>query len=100
MRKTVEVEYVGIEDVQEIIDDAYALMKEGHYVSVSIGNVSEMTIVRVGIILGGFDAEKGRDYNFDFYMSDDEVDVRDMNECKNTLKNLLVEVDKDYESVV
>lgn len=100
MKKTVTVEYVGIEDVQDIIDDAYALMKEGHYVSVSISNVSEMTMVRVGIMLGGFDANKERDYNFDFYMSDDEIDVNMMNECKNILKNLLVEVDKDYESIV
>ena len=100
MKKTVTVEYVGIEDVQEIVDDAYALMKEGHYVNVSISNVSEMTMVRVGIMLGGFDTNKGRDYDFDFYMSDDEIDVNCMNECKNTLRNLLVEVDKDYESIV
>ena len=100
MKKTVTVEYVGIEDVQDIIDDAYALMKEGHYVNVSISNVSEMTMVRVGIMLGGFDMNKERDYDFDFYMSDDEIDVKMMNECKNILKNLLVEVDKDYESIV
>ena len=100
MKKTVTVEYVGIEDVQDIIDDAYALMKEGHYVSVQIGSVSEMPLVSVGIMLGGFDVDKKRDYDFDFYMSDDEIDVNCMNECKNTLKNLLVEVDKDYESIV
>ena len=100
MKKTVTVEYVGIEDVQEIIDDAYALMKEGHYVNVSISNVSEMPLVSVGIMLGGFDVDKKRDYDFDFYMSDDESDVKCMNECKNTIKNLLVEVDKDYESII
>ena len=101
MKKTVEVEYVGIEDVQDIIDDAYALMKEGHYVSVQIGSVSEMPLVSVGIMLGGFDVDKKRDYDFIFYLSSEsEIDVEMMNECKNTLKNLLVEVDKDYESIV
>ena len=30
MIKTVEIEYVGIEDIQEIIDDIYAVIKEGH----------------------------------------------------------------------
>lgn len=100
MKKTVELEYVGIEDVQDIIDDAYALMKEGHYVNVSISNVSEIPMVRVGIMLGGFGMENERDYDFNFYMSDDEIDVNCMNECKNILRNLLVEVDKDYESIV
>ena len=40
MRKTIEVEYVGIEDVQEIMDDAYAATKEGHFVNVSFSNCS------------------------------------------------------------
>ena len=30
MRKMVEIEYVGIEDVQEILDDARAVMSVGH----------------------------------------------------------------------
>ena len=34
MRKTIEVEYVGIEDVQEIMDDAFAKMKEDNYANV------------------------------------------------------------------
>ena len=38
MRKTVEIEYVGIEDIQDIMDDVYALMREGHYVNVSFYN--------------------------------------------------------------
>ena len=36
MKKIVEVEYVGIEDIQEIIESAYAVMREGHYVNVQI----------------------------------------------------------------
>ena len=54
MRKMVEIEYVGIEDVQEILDDARAVMSVGHYVNVSIGNVGELPLVTVNIILDGF----------------------------------------------
>lgn len=100
MKKTVELEYVGIEDVQEIIDDAYALMKEGHYVMCTISNGVAEPLVSVSIMLGGYNSEKSMDYCFNFFMTDKESDVKIMNECKNTLKNLLVEVDKDYESVV
>lgn len=91
MRKMVEIEYVGIEDVQEILDDARAVMSVGHYVNVSIANVRELALVSVGIILGGFDEKKGYDYSYTFYMSDEESEVALMNSCKNTLKNLLVE---------
>lgn len=88
MKKTVTVEYVGIEDVQEIFDDAYAVMREGHYVNISITNVSE-PMVNVGIMLNGFEVCKERDYDFTFYMSDEKIDVREMDKCKNVLKNLL-----------
>ena len=91
MKKTVEIEYVGIEDVQEIIDDAYAVMREGHYVSVSVSNVAEDILVSVNIILGGFDASKEFDYMIGFRVSDDARDVSEMGKCKSVLKSLLVE---------
>ena len=91
MKKTVEIEYVGIEDVQEIIDDAYAVMREGHYVSVSVGNVSDDILVSVNIILGGFEASKEFDYMIGFNVSEDERDVSEMNKCKTILKSLLAE---------
>ena len=91
MRKMVEIEYVGIEDVQEILDDARAVMDVGHYVNVSIGNVGELPLVTVNIILDGFVSSASYDYSYSFYMSDEESEVALMNSCKNTLKNLLVE---------
>ena len=91
MKKTVEIEYVGIEDVQEILDDAYAVMREGHYVSVSVSNVAEDILVSVNIILGGFDASKEFDYMIGFYVSEDENDVSEMCKCKSVLKSLLAE---------
>ena len=99
MRKTVEIEYVGIEDVQEIMDDALALMKEGHYVNVEMSNYSgENIMVRCNIILGGIKVDGGLkeptqlyDYSFYFYMSEDADDVKTMDNCKNTLRNLLAE---------
>lgn len=91
MKKTVEIEYVGIEDVQEIIDDAYAVMREGHYVSVSVSNVAKDILVSVNIILGGFDASKEFDYMIGFYVSEDEKDVSEMGKCKSVLKSLLAE---------
>ena len=91
MRKMVEIEYVGIEDVQEILDDARAVMSVGHYVKVSIGNVGELPLVSVNIILDGFVSSANYDYSYSFYMSDEESEVALMNSCKNTLKNLLVE---------
>ena len=91
MRKMVEIEYVGIEDVQEILDDARAVMDVGHYVSISIGNVGELPLVTVNIMLDGFVSSASFDYSYTFYMSDEESEVALMNSCKNTLKNLLVE---------
>ncbi len=91
MKKTVEVEYVGIEDVQEILDDAYAVMREGHYVSVSVSNVAEDILVSVNIILGGFDASEEFDYMIGFYVSEDEREVSEMGKCKSVLKSLLAE---------
>lgn len=91
MKKTIEVEYVGIEDVQEIMDDAYASIKEGHFVNVSISNCSENVMVSVIIMIGGYESGKETDYTFTFFITDREPDVKEMNECKNALKNLLVE---------
>lgn len=92
MRKTVEIEYVGVEDIQEIMDDAFALMKEGHYANVEISNYrKEEVFVRVHIMIGGYNSEKRFDYTYSFYMSDDDSDVEEMNACKSVMKNLIVE---------
>ena len=91
MIKTVEIEYVGIEDIQEIIDDIYAVIKEGHYASIDIGSVGDEVYVRVLIMLNGLDFDKEYDYQFAFYMTEDVDDLKAMNECKSILKNLLLE---------
>ena len=91
MRKTVEIEYVGIEDIQEITDDLYALMRDGHYASIDMSNVGDTVYVRVLIMLNGLDFDKEYDYQFAFYMTEDVDDLKAMNECKSILKNLLVE---------
>ena len=91
MKKMIEIEYVGIKDVQEILEYAKAVMSRGHYINVSIGNVGELPLVSVNIILDGFASNASYDYSYTFYMSDEESEVALMNSCKNTLKNLLVE---------
>ena len=92
MRKMIEVEYVGIEDVQEIVDDAFALMKEGHYANVEVSNYrNDIALVRVHIMIGGFDSERGYDYDYSFYTTEKYEDVEEMNACKSVMKNLLVE---------
>ena len=91
MRKTVEIEYVGIEDIQEITDDLYALMRDGHYASIDISNVGDAVLVIVLIRLNGFDSDQKYDYKFSFYMTEDVDDLKAMNECKSILKNLLAE---------
>lgn len=91
MRKKVEIEYVGIEDIQDITDDLYALMRDGHYVSIDMSNVGEAVCVRVSIMLNGFDFDKKYDYQFAFYMTEDVGDLKAMKECKSILKNLLAE---------
>ena len=90
MKKMIEIEYVGIKDVQEILEYAKAVMSRGHYVNVSIGNVGELPLVTVNIILDGFVSNANYDYSYSFYMSDEESEVALMNSCKSTLKNLLV----------
>lgn len=91
MKKTIVVEYVGIEDVQLILDDCLALMKDGHFASVDLHNAGGEPLCSVSIMLGGFDKNKEFDYKFLFYLSDKPSDVYTMNECKSVIKNLLVE---------
>ena len=91
MIKTVEIEYVGIEDIQEITDDIYAVIKEGHYASIDIGSVGDEVYVKVLIMLNGLDIYKEYDYTFAFYMSERSDDLKTMNKCKSILKKLLAE---------
>ncbi len=92
MKKMVEVEYVGVEDIQEIMDDAFALMKEGHYANVEVSNYrTGEVLVRVRVMIGGFDTEREFDYCYSFFMTETESDVEEMNACKSIMKNLLVE---------
>ena len=90
MKKTVEIEYVGIEDVQDIMDDAYALMKCGRYVGFEMSNLSSPKI-SVQVWLGGWEVGKNMDYGFEFSMSDDAKDVEEMNRCQFVLRSLLEE---------
>ena len=90
MKKTIEIEYVGIEDVWQILEYSRAVMSRGHYVRFSINNTEDIPLVWVKIMLGGFVDSGNYDYSYMFYMSDEEDDVTTMNICKSTLKNLLV----------
>ena len=91
MRKTIEIEYVGIEDVMELIEDAYELQKAGHYVSVELTKCKSEPMCRVLVQCGGFDENKGYDLCATFYIRDREDDVLKMNKAKCYLKNLLTE---------
>ena len=64
-------------------------MSRGHYINVSIGNVGELPLVTVNIILDGFVSNERYDYSYMFYMSDDEDDVAIMNDCKKELIKLI-----------
>ena len=90
MKKTIEIEYVGIEDVWQILEYSRAVMSRGHYVNFSINNTEDIPLVCVKIMLGGFSDSANYDYSYMFYISDKENDVAVMNKCKSTLKNLLV----------
>ena len=89
MKKIVEVEYVGIEDVQDIIDDVLALIRDGHYAGVQLSELLGDAHVIVYVMLGGFSESKKFDYEFSFNLTDSKRDVDAMNKCKHTLKNLL-----------
>lgn len=90
MKKNIEIEYVGIEDVWQILEYSRAVMSRGHYVNFSISNAEGTPLVWVKIMLGGFVDSGNYDYSYAFYISDKENDVATMNKCKTMLKNLLV----------
>ena len=89
MKKTVEIECVGIQDIQEIIEDAAAVMQLGNYVGVKLSNREGICEVLVYIMLGKWDSVRQFDYIYIFLATDSPYDVAEMNRCKNTLKNLL-----------
>ena len=90
MKKMIEIEYVGIEDVWQILEYSRAVMSRGHYVNFSISNAEGIPLVCVKIIIDSFIDSGNYDYLYTFYMSDKENDVSEMNKCKSTLRNLLV----------
>ena len=90
MKKTIEIEYVGIEDVWQILEYSRAVMSRRHYVNFSINNAEGIPLVCVKIMLDGFLDIGNYDYSYEFYMSDKENDVDTMNKCKSMLRNLLV----------
>ena len=90
MKKMIEIEYVGIEDVQQILDYSRAVMSRGHYVRFSINNIEGIPLVWIKIMLGGFVDSGNYDYSYMFYMTDKENDVTVMNKCKSMLKDLLL----------
>ena len=89
MKKVIEVEYVGIEDIHELIEDVAVLIKLGHYASIQLNENCGKTYVHVYIMLGGFDEDKRYDYNYSFGFGDNPNDIKQMNECKSTINNLL-----------
>ena len=93
MKKTVEVEYVGIEDVHDIIDDVAEVIKLGHYASVQLNEVGGSLYIAVYIMIGGFDKRKEYDYQFSFALTDSESDIKKFTACRNTLKNLQVVIE-------
>ena len=90
MKKTIEIEYIGIEDVWQILEYSRAVMSREHYVNFSISNAEGIPLVCVKIIIDSFIDSGNYDYLYTFYMSDKENDVSEMNKCKSTLRNLLV----------
>ena len=90
MKKMIEIEYIGIEDVWQILEYSRAVMSRGYYVNFSINNTEGIPLVWVKIMLGGFVDSGNYDYSYEFYMSDKENDVDTMNKCKSMLRNLLV----------
>ena len=90
MKKTIEIEYVGIEDVWQILEYSRAVMSRRHYVNFSINNAEGIPLVCVKIMLGGFVDSGNYDYSYMFYITDKENDVAVMNKCKSMLRNLLV----------
>mgnify|MGYP007019991244 FL=1 len=91
MKKVIEVEYVGIEDIHELIEDVNVLIKCGHYASIQFNENCGKPYVHVYIMIGGFDEEKSYDYDYSFRFGDNLNDIKQMNECKGTINNLLTE---------
>ena len=92
MKKVIEIEYVGIEDVHELVEDVAVLNTEcGHYASVQLNENCGKPYVHVYIMIGGFDEEKSYDYDYSFRFGDNPDDIKKMNECKSTINNLLTE---------
>lgn len=91
MIKTIDIEYVGIEDVQDIIDDICGVIKEGHHVYFNMMSSGNITYIDVFIMLHGFNPDKSYDFKFQFAMTGNDDDVNTMNDCKTVLKSLLVE---------
>ena len=89
MKKVVEVEYVGIEDIHELIEDVNVLIKCGHYASVQLNENCGKPYVHVYIMIGGFNEQKNYDYDYSFRFGDNPNDIKQMNECKSTINNLL-----------
>ena len=89
MKKVIEVEYVGIEDIHELIEDVNVLIKCGHYASVQLNENCGKPYVHVYIMIGGFNEEKNYDYDYSFRFGDNPNDIKQMNECKSTINNLL-----------
>ena len=91
MKKTIEIEYVGFEDVWQILEYSRAVMSRGHYVNFSISNADGIPLVCVKITIDGFIIDSGNyDYSYEFYMTDKENDFTTMNKCKSMLKDLLL----------
>ena len=91
MKKMVEVEYVGIEDIHELIEDVDVLIKCGHYASLQLNENCGKPYVNVYIMIGGFDKYRSYDYDYSFGFGDNQDDIKQMNECKGTINNLLTE---------
>ena len=89
MKKVVEVEYVGIEDIHELIEDVNVLIKCGHYASLQLNENCGKPYVHVYIMIGGFNEQKNYDYDYSFRFGDNPNDIKQMNECKSTINNLL-----------
>ena len=90
MKKTIEIEYIGIEDVWQILEYSRAVMSRGHYVRFSISNTEGIPLICVKIMLDGFVDSGNYDYSYTFYITDKENDIATMNKCKSILRNLLV----------
>ena len=91
MKKVIEDEYDGIEDIHELIEDVAVLIKCGHYASLQLNENCGQPYVNVYIMIDGFDKYRNYDYHYSFGFGDNPNDIKQMNECKGTINNLLTE---------